>query len=160
MSGRNPVVLGLLAVGSIGLIGAMLVDGLAVIGRHTGLPLTGSIELSQACVVLLSSCAIAVATLQRAHAAVDLLHQMLGPKGQALMMRFAAFLSVLFVLALAAGAAWLAADLWNGDERTELLSIPLAWLRIVFIACLAIAAVGFTLQVFMVKPSQTGGHGE
>ena len=162
MSGppKNPVVLGLLVVGSIGLIGAMLVDGLAVIGRHTGLPLTGSIELSQACVVLLSSCAIATATLQRAHAAVDLLHQMLGPRGQALMMRFAAALGVLFVLALAAGAAWLASDLWNGDERTELLSIPLAWLRIVFIACLAIAAAGFAIQVFVVKPSERGSHGE
>src|SRR5689334_21288580 len=138
----------------------MIVDGLAVVGRHTGLPLTGSIELSQACVVLLSSCAIAVATLKRTHAAVDLLHQTLGPRAQALMLRVAAFLGLLFVLALAAGAAWLAVDLWTGDERTELLSIPVAWLRIVFIACLGIAASGFAIQVFVVKPSGPGSHGE
>ena len=144
----SPLGAGLILVGSVGLLGAMLVDGLAVTGRHLDLPFTGSIELSQVCVVLLASCSIALATLSRGHAVVDLLHQRLGPGGQRLMLRLAAFLGFIFLAGLILGLGWLASDLWSGREHTELLNIPIRWQRVLMIACLVIAAGGFLLHVF------------
>ena len=52
-------------VGSMGLLGAMSADALAVLGRHVGLPLLGSIEIVQACVVLVASAAMIGATLRK-----------------------------------------------------------------------------------------------
>jgi TRAP-type C4-dicarboxylate transport system permease small subunit len=150
-------------VGSIGLIGAMLVDGVAVAGRHLDLPFTGSIELSQVCVVLLASCSIALATLARGHAVVDLLHQRLGPAAQRLLLRIAALLGFVFLAGVVVGLGWLASDLWNGRERTELLDIPIRWQRVLMIACFAIAAGGFLLHVFAPEAGPDGpaeGQGE
>lgn len=143
-----PVAAVLTAVGSAGVLGAMLTDGVAVAGRHLGLPLTGSIELSQLFIVLLASCSIALATLHGVHATVDLLHQRLGPKAQLVLLRLAALLGLAFLAAMVAGSAWLASDLWGGNEHTELLHIPIAPLRVVFVACGLIAAAGFLVQVF------------
>ncbi|MEP7209387.1 MAG: TRAP transporter small permease subunit [Alphaproteobacteria bacterium] len=140
---------GLILVGSVGLVGAMLVDGVAVAGRHLDMPFTGSIELSQVCVVLLASCSIALATLHRGHAVVDLLHQRLGPGGQRLLLRIAALLGFIFLVSVLAGLTWLAADLWNGREHTELLNIPIRWQRVLMIACFVIAAGGFFVNVLV-----------
>jgi TRAP-type transport system small permease protein len=146
----------LVIVGSAGLLGAIAVDGIAVIGRHAGVPLIGSIEMSEAFVVLLAASSIAVATLDRAHAAVDLLHSRLSPAGQLWMSRFAALAGALFAAALIAGSIWVAADLWSGNEKTELLGIPLAPLRIFWIACALVAAVGFLIEA--VSPGEGKAH--
>ena len=60
-------------LGSIGLLGAMSIDALAVLGRHLGLPLLGSIELVQACVVLMGSSALVGTTVRHGHASVQLI---------------------------------------------------------------------------------------
>ena len=80
----------LLATGAVGLVGAMLIDGIAVVGRHTGIPFTGSIELVQAFIVLGAASAIAYASLGATHAAVDLVFHRLPISAQRLAHRLAA----------------------------------------------------------------------
>lgn len=38
-------------IGAVGMLGAMLIDAQAVLGRHIGVALLGSIELSEACII-------------------------------------------------------------------------------------------------------------
>lgn len=138
----------LLATGAVGLIGAMLTDAVAVVGRHAGIPFTGSIELVQALVVLAASSAIAYASMGATHAVVDLLFHRLPPWAQALCHRLAAVLGFVFVGALVVGSVWIAWEYRDAGERTELLGIELKWLRMFWVACAVIAAVAILLPVF------------
>ena len=52
----------MLAVGSAGLLAAMTTDALAVAGRHAGIRLLGSIEIVQACIVVVATSAIVLTT--------------------------------------------------------------------------------------------------
>lgn len=129
-------------LGSAGLLAAMFADALAVLGRRVGAPLVGSIEIVQASVVLLASAAMIGATLRGAHARVHLLVGRLRPGGRRLLERIADLLGALVFLSFAAGSLWIAAELWGGHEHTELLGIPLRWLRVFWIAsALTIAAL-------------------
>lgn len=129
-------------VGAAGLLFAIGADALAVLGRHLGIPLLGSIELMQAAILLASSAAIVMATAAKKHAVVHLLIDRLPPRRRSVMERVHALLSALFFLALGVGSAWIAFDLRNGHEQSELLQIPYAPLRIVsIIAVLAVAAI-------------------
>jgi TRAP-type C4-dicarboxylate transport system permease small subunit len=146
----------LVAVGSVGVVATMLIDVVAVVGRHAGLPLTGSIEMAQAAVVMMASCSIAFATLERAHVAVDLLHSRMGAKTQIVVLRIAALLGFVFMSALVVSSVWVAVELWDGAERTELLEIPLQPLRLLWIGCASVAAIGFLIQA--VRPHAGRGH--
>jgi TRAP-type transport system small permease protein len=127
-------------LGGAGLAAATLSDSLAVAGRHTGVTFLGSIELVQAAVVLLASAAMLVATLAGTHASVHFVTARVSPAAAARLARTAALLAALAFVLLAAGSAWVGAELWNGHERTELLHIPLRWLRLLWlVAALAIA---------------------
>ena len=122
-------------LGGIGLLGATAADSLAVAGRHTGVHLLGSIEL----VMLL-------ATLPDTPASGHLVTDRLSRPAAARLARVAAALSALTFLALAAGSIWLASDLWRGFEQTELLHIPLRWLRVLWIAFALVIAGRFALK--------------
>jgi TRAP-type C4-dicarboxylate transport system permease small subunit len=129
-------------VGAAGLLFAIGADALAVLGRHLGIPLLGSIELMQAAILLAASAAMVMATIAGKHAVVHLLIDRLAPRRRMLMERVHALLGAIFFAALAAGSIWIAFDLRNGHEQSELLRIPYAPLRIVSIlAVLAVAAV-------------------
>jgi TRAP-type C4-dicarboxylate transport system permease small subunit len=129
-------------VGAAGLLFAIGADALAVLGRHLGIPLLGSIELMQAAILLASSAAMVMATIARKHAVVHLLIDRLSPRRRSVMERVHALLSALFFAALGVGSAWIAFDLRNGHEQSELLRIPFAPLRIVsIVAVLAVAAI-------------------
>jgi TRAP-type C4-dicarboxylate transport system permease small subunit len=131
-------------VGSIGLLIAMFADALAVLGRHLGLPVLGSIEIVQASVVLLAAAAMLGATLKGAHARVHLVVDRLGGRGRQWLLRCADVLSGIVFVVFAIGSIWIAYELWGGYEHSELLHIPLRWLRVLWIvAALAIAAVFF-----------------
>jgi TRAP-type C4-dicarboxylate transport system permease small subunit len=106
------------------LLVAMLVDTLAMIGRQIELPLIGSIELVQAAVLLAAGGALIVATLDRAHARVNLLLDRLAERPRRLIGRAHSLAAALLFAALLAGSAWIAIDLWNGHEESELLRIP------------------------------------
>jgi TRAP-type C4-dicarboxylate transport system permease small subunit len=142
----------LLLTGAVGLIGAMLIDSIAVIGRHAGIPFTGSIELVQAFIVLGAASAIAYASLGATHAAVDLVFHRLPISAQHLAHRLAALLGFLFLLALVIGSAWIAWEYRDAGERTELLGIELKWLRLFWLACAVIAAAAMLAPVFGKKP--------
>ena len=129
-------------VGAAGLLFAIGADAVAVLGRHLGIPLLGSIELMQAAILLTSSAAIVLATVANKHAVVHLLIDRLSPRRRAVMERVHALLSAVFFAALAVGSVWIAYDLRDGHEQSELLRIPYAPLRIVsIVAVLAVAGI-------------------
>jgi TRAP-type C4-dicarboxylate transport system permease small subunit len=118
------------------LLVAMLVDTLAMLGRQIGLPLIGSIELVQAAVLLAGSGALIVATLAAAHARVNLLLDRLPDRQRRWFERAHALAAALLFAALLAGSAWIAIDLWNGYEESELLRIPYRPLRVALVLAL------------------------
>jgi len=130
-------------VGGTGLFVAMATDAIAVLGRHTGFTLLGSIEVVQTCIVLIASSAMIFATLTGSHAAVHILTERLSPPAVQRLARVAAALSAVLFLILATGCLWLVADMWNGHERTELLHIPIKPLRLLQILALAFVALLF-----------------
>jgi TRAP-type C4-dicarboxylate transport system permease small subunit len=130
-------------IGATALLLAMAVDVLAVIGRHVGISLLGSIELVQAAMLLASSAALVTATLHRQHASVHLLIDRVSARWRARIAAFNGVLSIIFFLALSAGSIWIAHDLWNAHERSDLIGIPYAPLRIAGIIALLTAAALF-----------------
>lgn len=135
-------------IGGTGLFLAMATDAIAVLGRHTGFALLGSIEVVQACIVLIASSAMVFATLKGAHAAVHILTERLDLAMVARLARLSAVLSALVFLILAGGCLWLVADLWSGAERTELLHIPIVPLRLLQITALLFIAALFLRTLF------------
>jgi TRAP-type C4-dicarboxylate transport system permease small subunit len=120
-------------LGGIALLFAMAVEAVAVLGRHIGLPLPGSIELVQAAILVASSAAMLSATLADKHARVRLVVDRLKGGPLAVLNRVQVLFSVLFFCTLAASSIWIFVDLWGGFEESEVLHIPLAPLRIVCI---------------------------
>lgn len=144
----SPLAKAMLAIGSAALLGAMATDTLAVAGRHAGIRLLGSIEIVQACIVLIATTAIVLTTIVDAHARVHILLERLPVATAARWLRSANALSALMFAWLAAGSAWLASDLWNGHELTEILQLPLRWLRLFWIMGAIATAVLFATRTF------------
>ncbi|MCX7283341.1 MAG: TRAP transporter small permease [Novosphingobium sp.] len=135
--------------GGIALLAATVVDTIAVIGRHIGLPLRGSIELVQVAVLVAGSLALLVATVDRSHARVHLLVDRMSDDARAALDRFSALLGALFFAALLAGAGWLMADLWNGHEESEVVGVPWRWMRLfanVAFVAIVVALLGQALR--------------
>lgn len=147
------------ALGSVALLVAMASEAVAVAGRHLGLPLLGSIEIVQACVVVAASAAMVGATVERGHAAAHVIVERLSPRWQGVLARLADVFGALLFTAFAAGSVWLLSDLWNGQEMTELLHIPLRWLRLFWCLCAALVACLFLASAFSKRQVKTaGGH--
>ena len=123
-----------LGTGSAALLLAMATDALAVAGRHFGVSLLGAIEIVEACVVVAATSAIVIATIDGTHARVRILLEQVGDGVAHALERLANVTSAVIVLILIAGSIWLAADLWNGHEVTEVLGLPLRWFRLFWIA--------------------------
>jgi TRAP-type transport system small permease protein len=134
-------------VGGFALLGAMFTDFLAVIGRHAGLPLLGSIELVQMFVGISGAMALVVATLRDSHAVVRLVLANVSTRTAAVMQRVNSIGAVLFFLALTLGSAWIAREMWDGFEETELLRLPLAPLRVLIVATLLVTTLLFARKV-------------
>ncbi|MFV3127034.1 TRAP transporter small permease [Niveispirillum sp. KHB5.9] len=142
-------------LGAAGLLMAMSADAIAVLGRHVGFTVLGAIEVVQASVVLAASAAMVGATLSGAHARVHILIERLGPAWHKRFDQVSDLVSCLFFLFLAAGSAWVAAELWPGYEITEILGLPLRWLRLVWIgSCILIAVL------FLARALGKGGSDE
>jgi TRAP-type C4-dicarboxylate transport system permease small subunit len=139
--GRGPAAW-MFYLGATALLFAVSTDAIAVLGRHLGLPLLGSIELVQAAMLVASSAAIVSATLAEKHAVVHLLIDRLSPGAQARMQRMHAALCAIFFILLAVGSIWIAHDLRGSHEQSEVLKIPYAPLRVISIAAvLAVALI-------------------
>jgi TRAP-type C4-dicarboxylate transport system permease small subunit len=140
------------ALGGFGLLAATATDALSVAGRHLGFHLLGSIELVQAAVVLLGASAMLIATIVGAHASVHIVTERLSRRAAARLARATALVSGLVFLLLAAGSAWVASDLWNGFEQTELLRLPLRWLRALWIVFALLIALRFLRDAWKGRP--------
>ena len=124
-------------VGGIALLGATLADTVAVIGRKIGFPLHGSIELVQLCVLVAGAIALLLSTLAGSHAKVHIVVDRLGDRWRDAALRGNALLAAGFFIALLVGSAWLAVDLWNGHEQSEIIGIPWRWMRMLANLCFA-----------------------
>ncbi|MFB0610713.1 TRAP transporter small permease [Aurantiacibacter poecillastricola] len=134
-------------IGGSALLAATAIDTLAVIGRHVGLPVTGSIELMQAAVLVSGGLGLVIATIVQSHARVRLFIDRLSPPGQVLADRISDALSLIFFLGLLIGSAWLSLDLWDAHEQSEILGVPWRWLRVIANLCLFIAAASLALRI-------------
>lgn len=132
---------GLVWIAGGALLAAVAVDSLAMIGRQIRIPLLGSIEIVEAVVLFAAGGGLIIATLDGAHARVNLLLERLPKDWRRRVLRVHALGAALLFAALLAGTVWIAADLWNGHEESELLRIPYRPLRI---------AAALTLGVLLV----------
>jgi TRAP-type C4-dicarboxylate transport system permease small subunit len=128
----------LVILGGTALVLAMAIDVLAVLGRHTGIPLLGSIELVQMLVAIASSMAVIVATLHGRHAVVRVILARLQGTAATLLMRLDAVALALFVFALAAGSAWIMLEMWGSHEESELWRLPYRPLRLLVVLSLLV----------------------
>lgn len=133
-------------VGGIALVAATLVDTLAVIGRQVGFAIHGAIELIQAAVLIAGSLALIAATAANQHARVHLVLDRLGPS-RVWFERASELLMALFIAALLVGSCWLAAELWNSHEVSEIAGVPWRWLRLFTNLSLAVIVVITLRQV-------------
>ena len=134
-------------IGGAALLAATLIDTLAVICRHIGWPITGSIEVMQAAVLVAGSLGLVIATWEDSHARVRLVVERLSENGRRVADWLSEVATLAFVLALLTGSVWLAADLWNGHEQSELLGVPWALLRAIANICLAAVALLLVLRL-------------
>ena len=133
----------LVVAGGVALLVAMAVDAVAVIGRHVGLPLLGSIEAVQAAVLLSGAISLLLATLGATHARVHLLVDRLSPRVRDVLHRGGLLLGALLFTALLVASLWIARDLWHGHEESELLRLPYRPLRVFTVLATASVALGF-----------------
>lgn len=131
----------LLVTGSAGLLLAMATDAVAVLGRHTGFHLLGSIEAFQVAAVVALSSAVLLASLYDRHATVDLLVGRASDRVKFILAQTGRLTLIVTFALLAYGSIWVASDLWPTHEMTEMLGIPIAPFRIVWIlACIGAMA--------------------
>jgi TRAP-type C4-dicarboxylate transport system permease small subunit len=143
----NPPRRGLLFyAGSAGLLCMMLVEAVAVIGRHVGMPVMGALEIVQAAIVPAACAGMLIATLRGAHAAVHMLTERLPAATRRATELGGAWLAALFFAALCAGAGWLAAEYWNSFEQSEVLHIPFRPLRLLVAFTGGALAVAFVYR--------------
>jgi TRAP-type C4-dicarboxylate transport system permease small subunit len=119
-----------------------VIDTLAVIGRNVGLPILGSIELVQAAVLVSGIFGLIFATAGDDHARVRIMTDR-HDRGRVFADVIGPVSMALFFAALLTGSVWLAADLWTGHERSELLGVSWRVLRLIanvgLAACIVIA---------------------
>jgi TRAP-type transport system small permease protein len=141
-----------LIAGSAGLFLAMLADALAVLGRHAGFAILGSIEIVQMSAVVAISAAIVLATLDQCHAAVHLVTERVSPRSRALLGRVQHWLEAAGFAVLCAGAVWIVIDHWQTHEETDLLHIPMVEFRVFWIVCAGISC-GYSLWLAFARGS-------
>lgn len=130
-------------IGAGGLMIAMTIEAIAVLGRQIGVPLLGALEIIQAAILLTASASMLSATLANSHATVHLLVERLSSPARAWLHRFSMLVSSAFFACLSFSAAWLAVETWNDFEHSELLHIPYRPLRVIVVVMTAAVAVVF-----------------
>ena len=142
--------------GGAALLAATAIDTFAVVGRHVGLPVPGSIEMMQAVVLVSGIIAMLVATVENAHARVKLVIDRLPADRRALADRVSNIFTLAFFIALLVGSSWIAWDLRDVYEQSELLGIPWMALRIVA-GLVLLATCGVLVRRVLVGSDVSGG---
>ena len=130
-------------VGASGLLAVMLIEVVAVVGRHVRVPLLGALELAQAAIVPAACASMVIASLTGAHAAVHLVTERMPERMRGGMSRFSSVLAGEFFTGLAIGSWWLTAEFWNSFEETDVLHIPFRPLRVLVTICAVALALTF-----------------
>jgi TRAP-type transport system small permease protein len=115
------------------LLVAMLADTLAMLGRQVRWPLPGSIEIVQGAVIFAACGGLIVAARERAHACVHLLRNAVTGRTRKVLDVTSELAAALLYITLLVGSVWIAFDLWNGQEESEVWRLPYRPLRIVAI---------------------------
>jgi TRAP-type transport system small permease protein len=122
-------------VGAAGLLAVMIIEVIAVFGRHARMPLLGALEMAQAAIAPAACASMVLASLAGTHAVVHLVTERMPEHIRGWMARASALLASLFFAALTVGAAWLTAEFWNSFEETDVLHIPFRPLRVLVTVC-------------------------
>ena len=130
-------------IGAAGLLAMMLIEAVAVIGRHIGAPLMGALEIVQVAIVPAACASMLIATLHGAHAAVHMVTERMPAAAQRWAFRFGSVLAGLCFAALCAGSAWLCVEYWNSFEHTEVLHLSFRPLRVLVTLAAAALALAF-----------------
>jgi TRAP-type C4-dicarboxylate transport system permease small subunit len=130
-------------LGSAGLLTVMIVEAIAVVGRHIRYPLLGALEIVQAAIVPTACAAMVITTLCQAHAVVHLLLDRLPQPARGWTRRAGWFAAGVLFAALCTGEVWLTSDFWNSFEETDVLRIPLQPLRILVTVTAGLLAAVF-----------------
>ncbi len=130
-------------LGSVAILVAMVCDASAVVGRHIGIPLLGSIEIVQCAVSVAGASAIAATAQLNLHAAIRVLTDRLPANIQLGGLFITDSLAAIFFAALAFGCGWIAWDLRSGAEATDLLAVPLQPFRLFVTLAFALTATSF-----------------
>ena len=147
VSRRDGLYRALVWVAGGALLVAMAIDTVAMLGRHLRIPLLGSIEIVQAAVLVAASGALLLATIRESHARVHLLLRRMPGSPRAILDACHHAAAIILVLALLAGSAWIASDLWQGHEESELLRIPWMPLRVIVVLLLIALTIVLTGQL-------------
>lgn len=147
-----------LLAGGLALLAGGGIDFVSVLGRHLGRPLLGSIEIVQLCVVIAASTSLLAATLGRAHATVHVLVERLPPGQRRFAARMGALVGSLLFFALFAGSVWVLTDVWAGDERSDLLGLPILPFRILWCAVALVTALVFLVQALRPNVEEGAVH--
>lgn len=137
------------AFGGVGLLGAMFTDAIAVVGRQLRMPFLGSVEMAQVCVIMIGGASLVAATLLREHANVRVITERLPLNWRRGLQAFANLMNGLFFALLLTGSAWIAWELRDGAEHTELLDVPVAPLRVYWLVCAGACALILVGQAFV-----------
>lgn len=143
----------LVSVAGGALLAAMVIDTLAMLGRQLRWPLPGSIELVQAAVLFAACGGLVVATRAAAHARVHLVLDRTRGRPRALMALLNAVATALVFAVLLAGSIWVAADLWSGQEESEIWHVPYRPLRIAAVLT-AMWLLLLALREMVVRPGE------
>lgn len=135
-------------VGGLSLLGAALIDTGSVLARNLATSIHGSIELIQVAILIGGALGLVIAVASRTYARVHLLTDRLSDAGKSRMDRFAALAVAAFFLCILAGAGWIAADLWNGQELSEVMGVPWRWMRLFANLCFAAAVIILLRHIF------------
>ena len=134
------------AIGAIGLICAVVVILIDVIGRAVGSPLYGSQDLTLTAMIIIVFGAMALCDRGGGHIAVDLFERYYPPLMNRIIDVVAAALGAIIFLALA-WATWESAQLSVMlNISTNLLYIPKAWTQWAMVAFCVLTAVGMALR--------------
>ena len=130
-------------IGATGLVLVMVIEVIAVTGRHIRIPLLGALEMAQASILPAACASMVIASLAGTHAVVHLLTERLSARPREWLARASALIATLYFAGLCVGAAWLTTDYWNSFEESDVLHIPFRPLRILVTVCAAALAMIF-----------------
>ena len=145
----EPVALGILLVGGLGLIVSTFLGTADVVGTQMfGVPVPGATEITESTMVLIVFGALTYTQIRRSHIRVELFYMRAGARGQAAMDVFASLMAVLFFSLLLWQAANEALFSIRIDEATfGLVRLPLWPARIVLAAGTALLILQLLLDL-------------